>query len=84
MENTEDVTSRYSNLATHTKETGDIVSVIEKLQEAITLSCTKSFNIRRKGKEYDNAKIGSMVDTGTLHQKEKTERPKKTLPEYEK
>ena len=83
MENTEDVTSRDSNLATHSKETCDIEIVVEKRQEAITLSCTKSFNIRRKGKEYDNAKIGSMVDTGT-HQKEKTERPKKTLPENEK
>jgi len=38
----------------------------------------------REGKEYDNAKIGPMVDRGTHHQKEKTERPKKNLPENEK
>jgi hypothetical protein len=38
----------------------------------------------REGKGYDNAKIGPMVDRRTHHQKEKTERPKKTLPENEK
>jgi hypothetical protein len=51
MENTEDVASLDSNLATHTKETGDIESVVEKLQEAITLSCNKSFKIRENAKK---------------------------------
>ena len=41
MENTEEVASLESNLAAHTKETGDIESVVEKLQETITLSCNK-------------------------------------------
>jgi len=51
MENTEDVASPDSNLATHTKETGDIESVVEKLQEAITFSCNKSFKIRENAKK---------------------------------
>jgi hypothetical protein len=38
----------------------------------------------RECKEYDKAKIGPMLDRGTHHQKEKTERPKKTLAENEK
>ena len=50
MENTDDVASLDSNLATHTKETGDMESVVEKLQEAITLSYKKSFKIRGKVK----------------------------------
>jgi hypothetical protein len=50
MENTEDVTSLDSELATHTEETGDIESVVEKLQEAINFSCTISFKIRGKVK----------------------------------
>ena len=50
MENTEDVVSLDSNLATHIKERGDIESVVEKLQEAINLLCKKSFKIRENVK----------------------------------
>ena len=50
MENTEDVASVDSELATHTEETGDIESVVEKLQEATNFSCTISFKIRGKVK----------------------------------
>jgi len=50
IENTEDVVGLASNLATHTKETGDIESVVAKLQEAINLSCKISFKIRGKVK----------------------------------
>ena len=45
MENTEGSASLDSNLATHIKETDDIESVVEKLQESITLSCNKSLKI---------------------------------------
>jgi len=38
IENIEDVASLHRNLATQTKETGEIGSVVEKLQEAINLS----------------------------------------------
>ena len=44
MENSE--ASQDSNLALHIKETGDRESAVEKLQEAITLSCNKSFKTR--------------------------------------
>ena len=50
MENTEDVASLDSNLETHTTETGDIESVLEKFLEAINLSCKKSFKIRENVK----------------------------------
>jgi len=43
-ENTEDSASLDSNLAE------DIESVVEKLQEATTLSCNKSFKIRENTK----------------------------------
>jgi len=51
MENTEDSASLDNNLATHIKEACDIESVIEKLQEAITLSCNKSFTIQENTKK---------------------------------
>jgi len=41
VENLED-----SNLTTYVKEKGDIESAVEKLHEAITLTCIKSFKIR--------------------------------------
>ena len=50
MENTEYVASLDSNLATNTKEPGDIESVVEKLLEATNLSCNKSFKIRENVK----------------------------------
>jgi hypothetical protein len=43
VENQEDIDS---NLATHIKENCDIGSAVEKLHEAITLSCNKSFKTR--------------------------------------
>jgi len=46
MENMEDSASLDSNLTTHIKERDDIESVVEKLQEAIILSCNKSLKIR--------------------------------------
>jgi len=48
---TEDIASLDSNLATHIKETGDIESVIEKLKDAVTLSCSKSFKTRENTKK---------------------------------
>ena len=56
MENTEDVECLDNNLATHTKETDDIDSIVEKLQEAITLSCNKSFKIKGKTKKMKTQK----------------------------
>ena len=46
MENSEDLPSMDSDLATHIKETRDIGSAVEKLQEAITMACSKSFKTR--------------------------------------
>jgi len=43
-----------NNLATHIKETGDVESAIEKLKEALTLSCIKSFKIRETTKNTKN------------------------------
>jgi len=45
MESTEYVASLDSKLATRTKETGEIECIVENLQEAINLSCNKSFKI---------------------------------------
>jgi len=43
MNNSEELARLDYNLATYIRETCDIESVVEKLQEAITLSCNKSF-----------------------------------------
>jgi len=51
MEKIEDVASIDSNLTTHTKETGDIECVVQKHQEAITLSFNISFKIRENAKK---------------------------------
>jgi len=83
MENTEDVVSLDSNLATHTKEIGD-VECRRKASGSHILFMHNIIENYRDCKEY-NAKIGPIVDRGTHHQKEKTsERPKKTLPENDK
>jgi hypothetical protein len=79
MENLE--ASLDSNLALHIKETGDIESAVEKLQEAITLSCNKSFKTIEITKKI---KICFMVNRRTYYQKEETECPKMTLPENKK
>jgi hypothetical protein len=46
MKNSQDLPSLDSGLATHIKETRDIEKAVEKLQEAITLACSKSFKTR--------------------------------------
>ena len=46
MENTEDLAGLDRDLAMHVTETRDIVSVVENLQKAITMSCNKSFKPR--------------------------------------
>ena len=79
MENTEDVVSLDSNLATHITETGDIESVVEKLQEAINLLCKKSFKIRENVKNMITQNSAPWW-TEELTIKRKNERPKKTLP----
>ena len=50
-ENSEDLASLDSDLATHIKETCNIESTVEKLQEAITMSCSKSFKTRETTKK---------------------------------
>ena len=47
MESSEEPASLDHNLATHVKETGDVVSTVEKLQETMTLVKGKSFPLRR-------------------------------------
>jgi hypothetical protein len=46
MKNSEDLASLDSYLPTRIKETSDIESAMEKPQEAITMSCNKSFKTR--------------------------------------
>jgi hypothetical protein len=46
IENPEDSTILDSDLADYIKETDDIERNVEKLQEAITISCNKSYKTR--------------------------------------
>ena len=80
MENTEDVASLDSNLATHTKETGDIESA-EKLQDVITLSCTKPFKILGKVKSMITQKLVQWWTEELIIKRKKLKRPKKTTRE---
>jgi hypothetical protein len=63
MENQEDLVTMDSNLAAHIKDTNDIENAVEKLQEAITSSCKKSFRIRGKSKTTNRK--SPMVDRRT-------------------
>ena len=69
MENTEELAGPDSNLATHTKETGDTESIVEKLQETINLSCTKSFKIRGKVKNITQKSVPLWTEELTLKRK---------------
>jgi hypothetical protein len=51
MENSEDLPSLDSDLATHIKETHDLQGAVGKLQEAITLACSKAFKTRETTKK---------------------------------
>jgi hypothetical protein len=60
MENPEDSTSLDSDLAEYIKETDNTERDVEKLQDAITSSCNKSFKTRETAQK--KAQIGAMVD----------------------
>ena len=62
MENSKDLPSQDSDLATHIKETRDIERAVEKLHEAINIGVQQIIQNSRDHKENDKAKIGSMVD----------------------
>jgi hypothetical protein len=80
VQNLEDLDS---NLATYVKEKGDIESAIEKLHEAITLTCEKPFKIRENtNKETTQKSVPWWTVDLTI--KKNIECPEKTVSGNEK